>query len=368
MALMAKSGSQPKYMQIADSLARSIQSGRLCPGDRLATDDDLAAEFSASRNTVVRALARLRDEGLIERIQGAGTYVAELSKTTGQRFLFIGDGHFDVDARETIFGRLEASLDMVLRLEYDGQLELDRPLADSIVQHKSLAVEQAIDGKFDGCFFMPIEAHAASMRLNAQWLSQLTEAGVSAVLIDQDYLPQPDRSDYDLVSLDHKHAGLTVGRHIKTKSAKRVLMLAPQIIPFSVNRRIEGLRAGLGDSAEFKTVSVSNYSEDAINQAIDDFEPDAIIGKDDRMAAAAMRSLYRQGRNVPDQVIVCGFDDATIASSLPVPLTSYRQPISEIASMAIRLLVDRLANRQRPPRQVIVSGELIERESTERQS
>lgn len=363
---MSRTGSQPKYMQIAESLARSIQSGRLNPGDRLAPDDDLATEFNASRNTVVRALGRLRDDGLIERIQGAGTYVAELSKSTGQRFLYIGDGHFDVDTRDTVFGRLEASLDMVLRSEYNGQLELDRPLADDIVQHKTLAIEHAIEGKFDGCFFMPIEAHADSKRLNEQWLEQLTEAGVNVVLIDQDYVPHPDRSAYDLVTLDHMHAGLTVGRHVASKSAERVLVLAPRIIPFSVNRRIEGVQAALGESTELKTVKVANYAEETINEAIASFEPDAIIGKDDRMAAAAMRSLYRQQRVVPEQVIVCGFDDATIASSLPVPLTSYRQPISEIAEMAIRLLVDRLNNRQRPARQVIVSGELIERESTDR--
>ncbi|MEO0587096.1 MAG: LacI family DNA-binding transcriptional regulator, partial [Planctomycetota bacterium] len=94
--------------------------------------------------------------------------------------------------------------------------------------------------------------------------------------------------------------------------------------------------------------------------------PDAIVGKDDSMAAAAMRVLYRQRRSVPDEIVVCGFDDASIASSLPVPLTSYRQPISEIAEMAIRLLIDRIGNPARPARHVIVSGELIERESTDR--
>lgn len=364
MEFMSQIRSQPKYVQIAESLARAIQTGRLNPGQRLASDDELAAEFGASRNTVVRALGQLRDHGLIERIQGAGTYVAELSKKTGQRYLFIGDGHFHIDARDTVFGRLEASIDMLLRSQYDGQLELDRPLAEMSADHKAKAVDLAIENKFDGCFFMPIEAHADSPDLNERMLEKLTEAGIHVVLIDQDYVPHPDRSRHDLVSLDHVHAGLTVGRHLVSKSAKKLLVLVPKILPYSVARRCEGIRTAIGDNAQLEVVPIEGYNELAIHEVIKSQKPDAIIGKDDRMAATAMRVLYQQKRHVPDEVLVCGFDDATIASSLPVPLTSYRQPVSEIAQMAINLMIDRLSNPQRPTRQVIVSGELIEREST----
>ncbi|MEM1212527.1 MAG: GntR family transcriptional regulator [Planctomycetota bacterium] len=365
---MSQTRSQPKYVQIAESLARAIQTGRLNPGDRLASDDELAEEFNASRNTVVRALGQLRDNGLIERIQGAGTYVAELSKKTGQRYLFIGDGHFHIDARDTVFGRLEASIDMLLRSQYDGLLELDRPLDEMAAEHKAKAVDLAIENKYDGCFFMPIEARADSMALNQEMLSKLTEAGIHVVLIDQDFVPHPDRSRYDLVSLDHVHAGLTVGRHLAAKSAKKMLMLVPKVTPFSVARRCDGLRTAIGDDAQLEVVPIEGYNEQSIYKAIEANKPDAIIGKDDRMAATAMRVLYQQQRRVPDEVMICGFDDATIASSLPVPLTSYRQPVSEIAQMAINLMIDRLSNPQRPTRQIIVSGELVERESTDRKA
>ncbi|MEO0588723.1 MAG: GntR family transcriptional regulator, partial [Planctomycetota bacterium] len=265
---MSQARSQPKYIQIAESLAKAIQVGELNPGDRLASDDDLAVDFSASRNTVVRALVRLRDEGLIERIQGAGTYVAENSKRTGQRFLYVGDGHFDLDTRDTVFGRLEAAIDMILRAQYDSQLELDRPLADVVADHKTKAIDHAIEARFDGCFVMPIEGHTDAGRLNTGWLERLKEAGLGVVLIDQDIVPHPDRSPYDLVTLDHMHAGLTVGRHLASKNPRKVLLLAPAMVPHSVARRADGIAAALADRAECVTVNIAGKSEEQIEEAI----------------------------------------------------------------------------------------------------
>lgn len=57
-----------------DLLAR-ISDGRLVDGARLPNERLLAEQYGVSRVTVRRALARLRDEHLIQSVQGAGTFV-----------------------------------------------------------------------------------------------------------------------------------------------------------------------------------------------------------------------------------------------------------------------------------------------------
>jgi GntR family transcriptional regulator len=59
----------------ADLLDR-ITDGRLPEGSRLPTERTLAEQLDVSRVTVRRAIARLRDERLIQSVQGAGTFVA----------------------------------------------------------------------------------------------------------------------------------------------------------------------------------------------------------------------------------------------------------------------------------------------------
>ncbi len=69
--------SPPIYMQIANHLLDQIESGKLKPGDRLPTERELSKSYNVNRLTVRRAFQSLEFKGLINRLQGSGTYVAE---------------------------------------------------------------------------------------------------------------------------------------------------------------------------------------------------------------------------------------------------------------------------------------------------
>ena len=65
----------PLYIQLADALARKIETGEYAPGQRLQSADDLAEQYEIAPNTAVKALRLLRDRGLVEMSHGRGTYV-----------------------------------------------------------------------------------------------------------------------------------------------------------------------------------------------------------------------------------------------------------------------------------------------------
>jgi len=64
------------HEQVAGELRRAIAEGEAKPGDRLPPARDLAAVASVNRNTMLRALRTLRDEGLLEFRRGRGVTVA----------------------------------------------------------------------------------------------------------------------------------------------------------------------------------------------------------------------------------------------------------------------------------------------------
>jgi DNA-binding GntR family transcriptional regulator len=66
------------YRQLAGILRDRISNGELQPGQRMPSEKDLHDEFGLARETVRRAMAVLRTEGLIEIRQGHGTFVAEI--------------------------------------------------------------------------------------------------------------------------------------------------------------------------------------------------------------------------------------------------------------------------------------------------
>jgi GntR family transcriptional regulator len=63
------------YNQVAEQLRTQILRGELAPGQRLGTEAELTAELGVSRVTLRKAIAVLREEGLVESRQGVGTFV-----------------------------------------------------------------------------------------------------------------------------------------------------------------------------------------------------------------------------------------------------------------------------------------------------
>ncbi len=76
----------PLYHQVAAILRQRIRGEDYPPGRRLATEDELAAEFSVSRATIRQAVSALVTEGLVLRKQGSGTYVRDRDPVLRQRF------------------------------------------------------------------------------------------------------------------------------------------------------------------------------------------------------------------------------------------------------------------------------------------
>jgi len=67
---------RPLWEQAAAEIRRAIAEGEVKPGERMPLAKDLATVLGVNRNTVLRALHQLRDEGLIEIRQGRGITVA----------------------------------------------------------------------------------------------------------------------------------------------------------------------------------------------------------------------------------------------------------------------------------------------------
>ncbi|WP_030610885.1 LacI family DNA-binding transcriptional regulator [Streptomyces sclerotialus] len=101
--------------------------------------------------------------------------------------------------------------------------------------------------------------------------------------------------------------------------------------------------AAFGPSAPGR-VELGDFSVAFGREAIDRIwpsRPDAVVCANDLIAVGALQRLRQLGADVPGEVAVTGFDDVPLAGLADPALTTVRQPVTELAAEAARLLADR---------------------------
>jgi LacI family transcriptional regulator len=92
--------------------------------------------------------------------------------------------------------------------------------------------------------------------------------------------------------------------------------------------------------------------------------PTAIFVCADQMALGAYEALYERGVRVPDQMSIVGFDDLDEARWAIPPLTTVRQPLTEMAGMAARMLLRMVEGEELETPRVELATPLVVRSST----
>lgn len=91
--------------------------------------------------------------------------------------------------------------------------------------------------------------------------------------------------------------------------------------------------------------------------------PTAIFVASDDMALEVMNVALGKGIRVPEELSIIGFDDNPVAVHARVPLTTVRQPLSDMGRTGMEVLVQFMKGKRQAPTKLLLPTELIERES-----
>ncbi len=84
------------------------------------------------------------------------------------------------------------------------------------------------------------------------------------------------------------------------------------------------------------------------------------------MTMGVLRAFNEHGRRVPDDVSLVGFDDIPESGYLSPPLTTVRQPFDTVGRRSLQTLLSEIETGQAVLDRVVISPELVIRESTAR--
>ncbi len=124
MSLTDRDGDRPLYAQVRECLIERIRSGEWKPGQLIANEFEIAAEFGVSQGTARKAIGDLASEGLVVRRQGRGTFVVE---HTPAHVLFRFFNLFDEDGNPVIPDSRDVKVSSALADDRGAQGARPRP-------------------------------------------------------------------------------------------------------------------------------------------------------------------------------------------------------------------------------------------------
>ncbi len=199
---------------------------------------------------------------------------------------------------------------------------------------------------------------------------KLRSRGINFVVMDPAGEPEPDVAS---VGSTNWAGGYAAAEHLIQLGHHRIAMISgPEDMLCSV-ARVDGYRsalerAGIGFDPALLRVGdfhVSAGRERTVELMSLENPPTAIFAGSDLQAVGVYEYARAHGVRVPDDLSVIGYDDLQLSRWVGPPLTTIRQPLSEMAAMAARQLIAMSDGREPPiSNRIDLATSLVVREST----
>ncbi len=204
--------------------------------------------------------------------------------------------------------------------------------------------------------------------LTTRQQAELAARRLPMVVVDPSTEPGPEVSS---VGATNWSGGLAATKHLIELGHERIGMISGPRDLLCSRARLDGYRAGLETAGLSMDADLVRWSDFRVHggyqQARDllalDDPPSAIFAGNDLTALGVFRAAREAGRRVPEELSVIGFDDLPLSEWTTPALTTIRQPLSEMAALAVRILLES-PDGGTFHRRVELATELVLREST----
>ena len=330
---------QLKYYKMHHDLEEQIHRGELRAGDRVPSENQLAAAYQVSRQTVRKALAILEQEGYIYAMHGKGTFVSERLRP--------GHKSHNIAVVTTylsdyIFPRVIQGIDDVLTAE--GYSILLKNTHNSRSQ-EARCLEELLQKDIDGVIIEPSKSQISCRHLHLY--EQLESYGIPYVFIQGCFDRMEDRPQ---VLMDDCRGGYMITKYLLDNGHRSIAGIFKADDGQGRMRYAGYTKALMEHSLKIKNRQILWVDSEDIREM--EMESDRILKRldgctacvcyNDEIASKLVKVLQSAEVKVPDQISVIGIDNSSLARFCEVPITSVNNPANEIGKCAAQIILDKI--------------------------
>lgn len=356
---------KPKYYELMCTLREMILSGSVKPGEKLPSENMLAAEHRVSRQTVRKALEILANEGFVYAEHGRGTFCSGLAGRPGPtKNIAVVTTYLS----DYIFPRVISGIDQVLTGQGYSILLKNTKNSRTL---EARCLKELLQKNIDGLIIEPSKSHIFCRHTD---LYELFDAqGIPCVFIQGCYAQMEDRP---FILMDDCKGGYLATRYLIGLGHRRIVGVF-KADDMQGQKRHKGYvralqEAGLSYDPDrviwFYTEDRKQHPYHEMRQLARMYRTcpfDAVVSYNDQTALDVMRALFEEGLDCPGDVSVTGYDDSGLASTCSVPLTTIAHPQEKLGEMAAQLLLRLLREGKvsEDERHIVIEPELVIRSS-----
>jgi LacI family transcriptional regulator len=188
-------------------------------------------------------------------------------------------------------------------------------------------------------------------------------SGISSYLHDSELpLVVADREtegfDTDVVLVDNQKGGYEATNYLISLNHRRIACISgPSLISPSAHR-VEGYKKALQDANlpfDETLLRMGNFRFDGGEKEMRELlnlsnPPTAVFICNDMMALGAILEIKLQGKDVPGDFSIIGFDNSPLSKYVHPPLTTISQPMKKMAELVVELLIEKIMIKENQKR------------------
>ncbi|RXZ80440.1 GntR family transcriptional regulator [Paenibacillaceae bacterium] len=347
----------PKYELVKEYIIDHIGGNQFRPHERIPSESELAEALDVSSITVRKALSDLVNEGMIYRIRGKGSFVADKKSdvpgSTLQLVAFIISG---TPIYDSSYMQIIKGIQSVLTL---NEFRLVIEFIDNNVEKEDELINKINLPDYSGLLIYSSDPNAAK-----SYLKQLKDSRKPFVMLDR----FPSGMPVNCVVCNNQDGAYEATKYLLDLGHLRIGFAAYDYHLSSEVDRFNGYRNALADSDIKEDSSIQFLDREldyvALLPRIRSRELTALFCVNDRKALEAVEELSALGIRIPEDISVMGFDDFAGSQFSKVPLSTVRQDFDAVGSESAKLLLELMNGSAVGSKKIMLPTSLVIREST----